>query len=281
MESRGPRTPIAISFCCALLTAIALFTAACETKSDPAVALRTFFEQIAAGKAPQAYAETAFGFQVGQDEKAFEAVVRDLGLGDYESLQSEPPKIEKNTATLRLEITTHAGQRLPFVITMTHETGAWRVFRIRSPRDAATGVAENPFTVLGKVPEIVGATVTEPPEEKEVRRLIRVNLLAFDQAVVDRSFKAFYDTLSAKWKDQLTEGQLERAFQPFIDHQFRVDGVASTEAILDRPPTLNSEGMLIVSGYYPTEPFKTVFSLKFNYEMPKWKLFGIDVNLQK
>jgi hypothetical protein len=122
---------------------------------------------------------------------------------------------------------------------------------------------------------------TEPPEEKEVRRLIRENLLAFDQAVADRSFKSFYRTLSARWRDRLTEGQLERAFQPFIDHQFRVTGVAKLEAVLDRPPALDSEGMFTVSGYYPTEPFKTVFSLQFIYEMPKWKLFGIDVNLQK
>jgi hypothetical protein len=281
MESRGPRTPIAISLCCALLTTIALLMAGCEKKAGPVAAVRTFFEQIAAGKTRQAYSETAFGFQAGQNEKAFEAVVRDLGLSDYQSLQSEPPKIEGNSAALQLKITTRAGKQLPFVITMTNETGAWRVFTIRSPRNSETGIAENRFSVIGKAPEIVGLAAAEPPEEKEMRRLIRENLLAFDQAVADRSFKAFYGTLSAKWKDQLTEGQLERAFQPFIDHQFRVSAIAGMEAVLNGPPALDSEGTLIVSGYYPTQPFKTVFSLKFIYEMPKWKLFGIDVNLQK
>jgi hypothetical protein len=281
MEPRGPRTYIANSLCYALIAAVALLMTGCEKKTDPVSALRTFFEKLAAGKTEQAYAETAFGFQAGQNEKAFEAVVRDLGLSDYQSIQSESPKIQGNSATLRLEITTRAGKQVPFVVTMTNETGAWRVFTIRTPRDAGTGVAENPFTVLGKAPEIAGTAPAAPPEEKEVRRLIRENLLAFDQAVADRSFKAFYETLSATWRDTLTEGQLERAFQPFIDHQYRVTGVASTEAILDRQPALNSEGILVVSGYYPTKPFKTVFSLKFIYEMPKWKLFGIDVNLQE
>jgi len=281
MQPRGPRTPIAISLCCALLTAIALLTGGCEKTADPVTSLRSFFEQIAAGKTRQAYAETAFGFQAGQNEKGFESAVRELGLSDYQSLQSEPPKIDGNTATLRLEISTRAGKLLPFVITMTNETGAWRVFTIRSPRDSDTGVAENRFTVLGKAPAIAGTAATEPPEDKEVRRLIRENLLAFDQAVADRSFKAFYGALSARWKDRLTEGQLERTFQSFMDHQYRVTGVAKTDAVLDRPPALDSEGMLIVSGYYPTQPFKTVFSLQFIYEMPKWKLYGIDVNLQK
>jgi hypothetical protein len=281
MEPRGPRRPIAISLCCALLTVLALLIGGCENKADPVAALRTFFEQIAAGKTQEAYAETAFGFQAGQNERRFEAVVRDLGLSDYQSLHSEPPKIEGNSATVHLEISTRAGKQLPFVITMTNETGAWRVYAIRTPRDPETGVTENPFTVLGKAPEIAGKSVAEPPEEKEVRRLIRESLLAFDQAVADRSFKEFYGTVSAKWRDRLTEGQLERAFQPFIEHQFRVTDVAKTDAVLDRPPALDSEGMLVVSGYYPTQPFKTGFSLKFTYEMPKWKLYGIDVNLQQ
>ena len=281
MESRSARIPIAIFLCWAFLSAIALFTGGCAKNADPVVAVRTFFEQLAAGKVREAYESTAFGFQAVQNEKSFEAVVRDLGLAEYRSLQSEPPKMEANSATLPLEIMTRAGKRVPFIITMTNETGAWRVFAIRTRRDAQTGLAENPFTVLGKAPEIAGFAATAPPEEKEVRRLIRENLLAFDQAIADRSFSAFYGTLSARWRDQIAEPQIERAFQPFIDNQFRVSGVASTEAILDRPPELNSEGMLIVSGYYPTQPFKTVFSLKFVYELPKWKLFGIDVNLQK
>jgi hypothetical protein len=281
MEPRSPRIPVAIFFCCAFLTAIAILTGGCAKTTDPVVALRTFFEQLAAGHAREAYESTAFGFQAGQDEKAFEAVVRDLGLADYQSLQSEPPKIEGNSATLPLEITNREGRRIPFIITMTNETGAWRVFAIRTPRDSQTGVAENPFTVLGKAPEVAGLGAATPPDEKEVRRLIRENLLAFDQAIADRSFVAFYDTLSARWRDQIAEAQIERAFQPFVDNQFRLSGVASTEAILDRPLELNSEGMLIVSGYYPTQPFKTVFSLKFVYELPKWKLFGIDVNLLK
>jgi hypothetical protein len=278
----GPRSPIAISFICALLTAVAIFVAGCEKKADPVASLRIFFEQIAAGKTQQAYEETAFGFQAGQNEKSFEAVVHDLGLLEYQSLQSDSPAIEGDSASLRVEITTRAGGKLPFVVTMTNETGAWRVFTIRSPRSSQTGVVgENRFTIVGKAAPIAGLATAEPPEEKELRRLIRENLLGFDQAVADRSFKAFYQTLSARWKDQLTEGQLERAFQPFIEHQFRVSGVANTEAVLDRPPVLDSEGTLIVSGYYPTQPFKTIFSLKFIYEMPKWKLFGIDVNLQK
>ena len=285
MEPRGPQTAVATCLCCAFLTAVALVTGGCAKPAEPVSALRTFFEQIAAGNTHQAYTETAFGFQAGQNEKAFEAVVQDLGFLDYQSIHSEPPKIEGNSATLRLEIHTRAGKVLPFVITMANETGAWRVFAIRLPRDAATGFAENPFTVLGKAPQIAGTVAPEPPDEKEVRRLIRENLLAFDRAVASRSFKAFYGTLSATWRnrptDPLTEGQLERRFQPFIDHQYRVAGVARTEAVLDRPPALDSEGMLVVSGYCPTQPFKTVFSLKFIYEMPKWKLFGISVNLQE
>jgi len=275
MEPRGPRTPIAISLGRALLIALVLLVGACEKSTDPSAALRTFFEQIAAGKTQQAYESTSFGFQAGQNQKAFDAVVRDLGFMDYQSLQFETPRIEGSSATIRLEISTRAGKRLPFIVTMTNETGSWRVFTIQSPRAAGAGVAENPFSAPGKPGDFRARPLTDLPKEKEVRRLVRESLLAFDQAVADRSFEAFYDTLSFKWQDQVSAEQLERMFKPFVDQQFRISGVADTEAVFDHPPFLDDEGLLVATGYYPTKPYPTTFFLKFTYELPKWKLSDI------
>ena len=253
----------------------------CAKRPDPAASARTFFEQVAAGKAQAAYESAAFGFQAGQSEKAFESVVRELDLSGVTSVQTESPKIEGTSATLRVEITSRAGKHTPFVITMMDETGAWRVFSIHSPRSAETGLAENRFTLVGKSPQITASAERPPPDEKEVRRLVRDNLLAFDQAVANGSFREFYEAVSDKWKEQLTEGQLERAFKPFVEKQFRVAAIKYVDAVFDHSPFVDGDGLLIVSGFYPTQPYQTTFSMKFYYELPRWKLFGIDVNLVK
>ena len=42
---------------------------------------------------------------------------------------------------------------------------------------------------------------------------------------------------------------------------------------------LEGEGLLVVAGMFPTQPYRVAFSFKYMYEVPRWKLFGIDVNL--
>jgi hypothetical protein len=53
------------------------------------------------------------------------------------------------------------------------------------------------------------------------------------------------------------------------------------EVNLDPPPRIDSEGLLIVSGSYPSKPLRVAFSLKYYYDMPDWRVFGMNVNLYK
>ena len=50
---------------------------------------------------------------------------------------------------------------------------------------------------------------------------------------------------------------------------------------LDGPPVINTEGVLVINGHFHTAPYQVYFNMKFMYELPRWKLFGLDVNLQK
>jgi len=44
---------------------------------------------------------------------------------------------------------------------------------------------------------------------------------------------------------------------------------------------VNSDGLLILAGHYDGHPYRIQFALKYIYELPSWKLFGLDVNLLK
>ena len=265
-----------------LLVAFALCLGACGgKKSDPTTAAKIFFEQLAAGQAQIAYQTAAFGMQAQRSAAAFEMAVKDMGLVDHKAAQWQPPEMDGRSAKIPVTVTTHDGKPLPLIVTLTEESGAWRVYSLRSPPNEETGISENRFTLVGKAPTITDGVVHPAPPEPDIRRLARDSLLMFNEAIAAKSFDGFYDAVSRRWQDQLTKGQLQRAFQPFIEKQVSIGGIREQEAVFDAPPAVNGEGLLVVSGYYPTKPYRVIFALKFMYELPTWKLFGLDVNLKK
>jgi len=100
---------------------------------------------------------------------------------------------------------------MPLIVTLLDESGAWRVYSLKSPPSEQTGIAENRFSLVGKAPALAGGAIPPVPPEEEVRMLIRDSLLRFNEAIASRSFDAFYDFVARKWQDQLTKGQLQRA----------------------------------------------------------------------
>jgi hypothetical protein len=263
------------------LLVLALAGAGCEQKADPQASTQRFFELVASGQSQTAYQNAAFGFQAQRSAAVFETAAKEMGLTDYVSGEWDQPEIDGQNAKLAVRVKTRSGKELPLIVTLTKESGTWRVYSLRSPPSETTGISENRFSLVGKAPTFTDAVTQPVPSEMELRQLVRENLLRFNDAIVAQSFDAFYDSVSRKWQDQLTKGQLQRAFQPFIDKQVEISSIRTVEPIWDAPVTVGTDGLLLLSGYYPTEPHRVHFALKFLYELPSWKLFGLDVNLRK
>jgi len=70
------------------------------------------------------------------------------------------------------------------------------------------------LSLLVVAPAFADAVTKPVPPENEIRQLVRDNLLRFDEAIKSQSFDAFYESIAVHWQDQLTKGQLQRAFQP-------------------------------------------------------------------
>jgi hypothetical protein len=119
------------------------------------------------------------------------------------------------------------------------------------------------------------------PEEKEIKRMTDEALMMFHSAIKQKSFEDFYEWTSQAWQDQLTLAKLQRAFQPFIDMNIDLSGVQKESPIFDVPPVITTEGLLVLEGHYPTKPNETAFLLKFIYESPRWRIFGMSVNIRK
>ncbi|MDR3402112.1 MAG: hypothetical protein P4L99_06395 [Chthoniobacter sp.] len=264
-----------------LLLAFFLPLGSCTKKIDALTAAQQFFEQIAAGQAEAAYHSAAFGFQAQRSAIVFATAAKDMGLTDYVGAQWDKPERDGNTTTIRVKIQTKSGTPIPLIVTLVKQSGDWRVFSLRSPPSQETGISENRFSLVGKAPSFADAVTKPMPPENEIRQLVRENLLHFNEAIASKSFDAFYDSVSAHWQEQLTKGQLQRAFQPFIDRNISIANIANATPVFDEPPAVNSEGLLVVTGHYDTQPYRVQFAMRFFYELPAWKLFGLDVNLVK
>ena len=264
-----------------IFVATVLVLSGCAKKGDPAESAKRFFQQLATGQASPAYDEAAFGFHAQQTEKAFAQTVKEMGLTDQDLLEWEAPAVLGDEATVRVTVSGKEGRKLIFTVTLVYETGAWRVHSLRSPRGTGGGRTENRFTLVGKGAAFSDAQSQRMPDEKEITQMIMRTLANFDAAVQQRSFEEFYNNVAVAWQKQLTVGQLERAFQPFTNAGVRFGGLNEAEMQLDGPPAINSEGILVINGHLHTAPYQVYFSMKFIYELPRWKLFGLDINLQR
>ncbi len=262
-----------------LLLLAGLLAAGCRPEADPAAATHVFFAQLATGRFDAAFTGSALFFRTEQTAQEFEATVREMGLAGAAIVKEEPPAITRGTAKLRVELRAADGREFPLIVTLTHELGAWRVFSVKSPMNIETGVAENRFTRIGRPPETHSALDRPVPDEAAIKTMTTEAMLQFHDAIQQRSFEDFYEGVARAWQRQLTLGMLTRTFQAFTDQRTNLSAIRDVEAVLTQPPRLDPDGLLIVSGTYATKPHRVRFTLKFFYEMPSWRVFGLDVNL--
>jgi hypothetical protein len=217
------------------LLAALLSLGSCSKPVDAQTAAQKFFEQIAAGQADATYQSAAFGFKAQRSATVFNAAAKDMGLTDYAGAEWDKPERDGRTTTIRAKIKTTGGATIPLIVTLVKESGKWRIFSLRSPPSGDTGVSENRFSLVGKAPAFADAVTKPVPPENEIRQLVHDNLMRFDEAIKSQSFDSFYDSVSVHWQDQLTKGQLQRAFQPFIDKKVTTKRSASPASARPSP----------------------------------------------
>lgn len=224
-----------------------------------------FLALAAEGKDHEAYLATAAAFQAQQDEPAFVRTMRQLGLDDYASASWPNRSIANNEATLEGSVTTKGGAVIPITMKLIEEQGEWKVLGLTGPQ---AGVQ-------------IGSVGKQVPPDDELRRLTTRTLLDFNEALQEKDFSRFHATVSTTWKGQITPERLAEVFQPLIDAEVDLAPIDQVAPVFSEPPALDEDGLLVLEGYYPTQPSQVAFELTYAYEHPEWKLFGINVGVHE
>jgi len=128
------------------------------------------------------------------------------------------------------------------------------------------------------IPLVLHGETPTLPKDKELKALAFDSLFAFNKAVQEKSFAHFHEErLSSLFRKQFPLEKFTAAFQVFIDKGYDISNIAKSEPVFDIPPAIDSDGLLVLQGHYPTRPNKVTFKLTYVYESSAWKLLGINV----
>lgn len=223
-----------------------------------------FLRLIGSGKVAAAYENASPTLKSQQTLQSFEQAVRNLGLTDFASASWSSRETKNDRARLEGSVKTRSGGKIPLTMELVKESGTWKVIYLSAPQ-AGVSIEQR-----GK----------QLPSDEKSKALALDSLLAFNKAVQGKSFVGFHQQISRRWQEQITPDKLKEVFNQFIETHIDISPIKEVQPVLSAAPEINSDGILVLEGYYPTHPTKVYFRLKYIYEHPAWKLFGIQVNLE-
>jgi hypothetical protein len=223
-----------------------------------------FLTLIREGKTKEAYLSTAREFQAATPEDSFLAFLKSSSVADYESATWSSRSLSNNIGELEGSIKTRGGGTIPIKLKLVKEGGEWRILAIEK---AAAGLV---------------ATSTTPalPADEELRSLTNSSVQLLARAINNKDFAEFYGATSKIWQGQTNPGSLKEAFKSFIDQNIDLTFVEGRSPEFSEKPLIDDSGRLILKGYYPTQPSRLNFTVKFVRQESEWKLIGINVSVE-
>jgi hypothetical protein len=227
-----------------------------------------FFEKIRSGDNKGAYELTSTGFQSATALPAFDTFVAKNKLKETTSQSWSNRKIEgagdAAIGTLVGSIQDAKGGSVPARMQLTKRNGKWVVHFIRINTGGATST-----------------TAAKVPDQAKLISLVHEANTQFTSAVEAKSFKAFHAFISDRWRKQITEEKLAKAFEAFIKRDARFGNFVKLTPVLNGPAKIDDKGILRVTGSYDTKPMRIEFRQSYIQENDAWKLFGFGFDMKK
>ena len=140
-------------------------------------------------------------------------------------------------------------------------------------------------TVVALLAALTWATMASAqnkvPSERALEALVKVTLLSFNDANITGNYTVFHAKLSKPFRQQFSPERLAETFKDFVRKDIDFDIIAAYEPVYDPEPRVDDEGKLLVKGWFPTEPARVAYDLKFIPSDGEWKLIGINVKTER
>jgi len=251
-----------------ILVLVLLAPAACGWMDALKQPAEDFLRLAAAGDMDAAYRLTSVAFRKQTSQDQLRDFLDGSGLSDYASASWQSFSVKNDTGQLEGTVTTREGGTIPLTVFFVREQEAWRIQRIELKE---AGLADASDT--NQHPEKPGL----PPEDQWTD-MARDAIVMLGEAVNGDDWSGFLAGISPMWRSQVTEDDLRSAFSQFKEQGIDLTRVRDVTPSFDGPAELDENGLMTLTGTFPTDPYQVHFELTFHVDDGTWRLFGVSVN---
>ncbi len=125
------------------------------------------------------------------------------------------------------------------------------------------------------------AEVPQVPHPNQLMILIRSTLLAVNQANITGNYSVLRELGTVGFQASNNTARLADVFKGLRDQNLDLGPIAILDAKLSRQPSVNANGQLRLTGFFPSRPEQVNFDLAYYYRNGRWLLDGIAVNTSR
>lgn len=223
-----------------------------------------FFQALKENNLPEAYSYLSEDFRSKTQEVEFKEFVEKNSIADFKESSWSERSISGGRGVLTGSISTKNGGVIPLKLSFVKGKDGWKIYSIEKP---SSGFQE----------ETEGHSM--PPESQQIE-MIRKATRDFAAAVKNKDAANFYKSFSSVFKQQFTVQKLNEIYKPFYDLGIDLSVLEQFAPVFDQKPSIEKNGVLRITGYFPTEPNKFYFNQTYIYEGLGWKLNGYSVRIE-
>lgn len=143
------------------------------------------------------------------------------------------------------------------------------------PLRAAEGSqSASPPSDLSKAPANAGV-----PDNYKLNLLIRTTIVALNQANATGNYSVLRDLASPSFQLANSQAKLAEIFSALRRRNLDLSPILFFEPKLVRPPAVQPNGLLRLSGYFETAPEQVRFDMSFERSGTDWRLFGLAIEV--
>lgn len=204
-------------------------------------------------------------FKASTDEAALKDFLTKGALLNFKETTWSNRQISGGRGELEGEVITETGGVVPLKLLFVKENDAWKIYGIQKPTAGLQPEQSSP-NIPGKADQLV---------------LVKQAMHDFAVSVNNKSMQHFHGTVSPLWQQQQTAQKFDEIFGAFYESGLDLTVLDSFEPSMEPATALNEDGLLVLEGFFPTQPSKVTFKQKFLYQGISWKLVGFTVNVSK
>ena len=115
------------------------------------------------------------------------------------------------------------------------------------------------------------------PDANGLTILVRTTIIALNHANRTGNYTVFRDLGTPAFQKTNTPAKLASIFTNLRSENLNLSPVVLFNPEFTKKPAFTKQGMLRLTGFFPTKPLRVNFDLVYQWIDKRWRLFGISV----